>query len=133
MQGIGSCPLGNAHVMVKNCASLMDLFHVGLAVASCALLLYFFSRRNCSWGESFEKSGGQTFFSLKATFGRSSWDLGPCAAALLSSVGNIFVSGADRLTSDYPEFNFGVSKIIGDGSSHSAGTPQSCHAKVAPL
>lgn len=75
-------------MIVKSCANLMALFHVGLAVASCALLLYFFSRRNCSCGESFVKSGGQTFFSLKATFGKSSCDLDPCAARL-SSVGSI--------------------------------------------
>lgn len=45
------------------------LSHLGLAVASLILRLYRRSNRNCSFSESFEKSGGHTFFSLKRVLG----------------------------------------------------------------
>lgn len=50
--------------MVDSCASLTYFSHLGLAVASWTLRLYRRSNWNCSFADSFEKSGGHTFFSL---------------------------------------------------------------------
>lgn len=51
-------------VTAPNCTSLTYLSHRGRAVASFTRRLYLFSKRNCSFWDSFEKSGGQIFFGL---------------------------------------------------------------------
>lgn len=52
-------------VTLTSWATPTNLSHLGRAVASLTLRLYFFSNRNCSFDDSLEKSGGHTFFGLK--------------------------------------------------------------------
>lgn len=60
----------NSHVIVNNCANLMNLTHRGRADASAMRRLNRFSNRSCSCGVMREKSGGHTFLFLYSSRGR---------------------------------------------------------------
>ena len=55
------------------------MFHRGRCAMWCILLLYLFSNRSCSCGESLEKSGGHTFLSFDGPVAASRCGFAACA------------------------------------------------------